>query len=174
MSYVDLATTTSGDIIFAGATKNNALKLSFDLTFDDTEQLVLSFKHHRLALPDINNESLKISFDFSDKGDTYKAVCISDVDVLKKRIEYIIRTTVTDLKANATFGSDLELYIHKDIRSKTVISDIESVISKALSGVVDALSVKVSPYVNLSGKGYFQGVIIDVYSYDELLLSYTL
>lgn len=174
MKYVDLATTTSGDIIFTDATKNNSMKLSFDLRYDDNEQLILSFRHHKLELPDINNESLKLNIDFSENKNTYKAMCISDKEVINKRIEYIIRTTVTDLKENTDFGSDMELYMHKNIRDKSVISDIESLLSKALSGVVDMLTVKVKPYVSLSQDGYFQGIIIDIFSYNEIVFSYTL
>ena len=101
-------------------------------------------------------------------------MCISDKEVINKRIEYIIRTTITDLKENTDFGSDMELYMHKNIRDKSVISDIESLLSKALSGVVDMLTVKVKPYVSLSQDGYFQGIIIDIFSYNEIVFSYTL
>lgn len=174
MSSIDLATTVSGDIYFEQATQNSQLKLSFDLAFDDKEPLILSFKHIKYTLPDINENSLKLSFEDAPKRETYKAYALTGEDELKNRIVQAIRTTVTDLKTNTDFGSDLELYMHKNLRSKTLISDLESVVSAALSGMVDAMSIEITPTIKTSGDGYFQGVTIRIYSYGNLVAVYTL
>ena len=172
---IDLATTISGDIYFESSSKNNSITLSYDLKFNDGfKPLCLSFYHKKNKIPDLTDYSLTLNLDYYNNIEKYKAVCISSEDVLKKRIEYIIRTTLTDLKANYDFGSDLELYIHKNLRDKSVIADIETVISKAVSSIVTAPTVKIVPKVKLMNNGYFQGIIIQVYDFNNLIFDYQL
>lgn len=175
MKSIDLATTISGDIYFESSSKNNSITLSYDLKFNDEfKPLCLSFYHEKNKIPDLTYYSLTLNLDYYNNIEKYKAVCVSSEDVIKKRIEYIIRTTLTDLKENTDFGSDLELYIHKNIRDKSVIADIETIISKAVSSVVTAPTVKITPKVKLMNNGYFQGIIIQVYDFNDLVFDYQL
>lgn len=175
MKTIDLNTTISGDIFFESSTKNNSVTLSYDLKFNNSfKPLCITFNHKKNRIPDLTEYSLKLNIDYYDNTEKYKASCISSNEVTKKRIEYAIRTTLTDLKNNTDFGSDLELYIHKNIRDKTVISSIESIISQAVSPILTSPTVKIIPKVKLTYSGYFQGIIIQVYDFNELIMDYQL
>lgn len=174
MNEIDLATTISGDIYFEDTIENNSLMLSYNLRYDNLQSLKLSFMHNRSKIPDISRNSLKLSFNYDDESEKVKAVCVSNNNAIKKQIEYTIRTTLTDLKENSDFGSDMELYIHNNLRDQNVISNIETVIGDVVAQILSAPSVKVIPKVKLMYNGYFQGIKIEIYDDNKLFMTYDL
>ena len=182
-SYVDLATTQSGDIYFEDTIQCKPLKLSFNLingAIDGThisKPLTLSFTHYRPTRPEpAPSGALQLSFNYGDllPKDIYQVSCIYDSDVREKQIEYAIRTTLTDLKTNSSFGSDLELYMHSNLRDNANISRLSSVISKAVSKFLASPTVEVTPIIQLNHNGYHQSINIKVYNYGSLLTTYSI
>lgn len=174
MSTVDLATTLSGDIYFENAVENNSLRLTYNLRFDDIQSLRLSFMHSRAKIPDITERSLNLSFNYDDESEKVKAACVFDNNATKKQLEYAIRSTLTDLKENSDFGSDMELYIHSNLRDKNVLANIETIISDAIAPILSSPTVRVVPKVSLSSNGYFQGILIEIYDDNRLFMTYNL
>lgn len=172
MTYIDLATTISGDIFFENTTENNSLTLSYDLRYDDIKPLKLSFLHSKHKSMGLTPSSLKLNIDYHNNNANVKASCVSDDNAIKKQIEYAIRTTITDLKNNQDFGSTLELYIHKNLRDTNVISNIETVVSNAIAPFLTSPSVKVIPQVKLTNNEYYQGIIIEIYNNNKLFMTY--
>lgn len=172
MTYIDLATTISGDIFFENTIENSSLALSYDLRYDDIKPLKLSFMHSKYKSADLTPTSLKLNIDYDNNNTNVKASCVSGDNVIKKQIEYAIRTTITDLKSNQDFGSTLELYIHGNLRDTNVISNIETVVSNAIAPFLTAPSVKVIPKVKLTNSEYYQSVIIEIYNNNKLFMTY--
>lgn len=171
---MDIKINTAGDLLFEYQEAPQQFDLIFNHKNNTSPSLDLQFSHISNTLTPMPAQALHLSFAFSKEKHTYKAIAIQDSKESYQRVSNIIRTTLTDIKHDPNYGSNLELYIHGNLRDSSLMNNVKNIISEAVRKVLLAPKIIVEPKVQLNFAGYYQGIHIKVYDFDKLIGTYDL
>lgn len=138
----DMLMSTTGDLILIeDNSMENKVKLNFIISKTKPVQLSFSFEENNDKL---EKHSIKLSFEFINSPKKYKEKIIQDEKVLNQLLNIALNTPINSLSHDLSFGNELELYKHCQIRDTKNTSLISKCIEKALKSILSDFTVVVS------------------------------
>lgn len=134
---IDFKITESGDLILKD--KEN---LSKKITFAIGNQIKrINFNFN--SLNNINNYK-SIKFDFNNDSIKKIAAIASGDDFLMQQIENSLKTALTEIKSNVSFGLSFERFKTKDITDENLFNELSNDIKKIVQSIDSALEIDIT------------------------------
>lgn len=135
----DMLMSDTGDLILIEDTSmENKIKLSFNFSKTNPIQLSFSFKENIERAP---QKGIRLSFLFANSNKKYKEKTIIEDKVLNQLLSISLKTPVNSLSHDLSFGNELELYKHCQLRETKNIKLIEQYIDKSFKKILSDFSV---------------------------------
>lgn len=171
---MDIKISTSGDLLFEYQESPQQFNLSFNYRDKSDKSFRLQFSYVNDIITPMPVQALSFSFNYAKDKNTYKLITLHGNSELAQSISNIIRTAIGEIKHDSDYGSSIELFMHSNLRDSSILNGIKNAVYEAVSKILESPKVVIEPKVELNFAGYYQGVYVKVYDYDELVGAYNL
>lgn len=167
---VDLLLTATGDVAFIETKEEKSrLKLTFFKT--SGKAVKINFYTENIEEPKASNNGLTIKFNIENIKNNKRILTVKNDAYRVQQIKMRIKTSLGELPERTNIGSTLETVIHKRLYDSDVISKTKSIITEALTDIIEDLYIEAEPIIK-KVDSYEQLMRIYIYSGNNLLLTY--
>lgn len=169
--YADFSMTDTGDILITEDNPNKELKISF--LYSKNKGQKISFYIRGLASEkNIDNRTLKVSFDIFNKTNEIKFKTKKGIEELGQYIYIQLKDTLGEIEEDSEDGSQLSYFIHENINESS-LKALKIYLENFLSNIITNPRVELTPIIDYKN-GYKQTVQINIFAGNSFLLEYNI
>jgi len=128
---IDIAVNNSGDFILEQ--KLNMPKMKLFWAESPHQVLRLLFRTGRNTDEPRNKDGLRLSFRVNEAPPLKSCHAAHDIEELRQRIRILLRTELTEIKSDESYGTTLRREKHKDITNLALHETIRKIVLEAVS-----------------------------------------